>query len=461
MSTPRRECSAVRSLTNFLHTAPADGSMVMDMEETFMKNTQPFWLVALMVLAVLPAMAGGRAEQADGRTTVTLGYNPFLADSFTDAPPPIDVMRAELSRLHPDIDLEYYTMPQDMLEALVIWMTSRDTTVDIYGIDEPWVTQFGRAGWALPLNDRIPELEERLESAGLDTFSYQGDRLGVPFWGSLTGLFYRADILDQYGFAPPATIDAMVEIITTVLADESDLAGFLWPGARSGDSLNMFYATLLYAYGGQYRGPDGAFLFDSPQSIRAVQSMRDTIETGLSPRAVQNLERRESRQRFVAGEAIFSWDNADIITWLDDPERSEVAGRWDFMPFPATPEGRQVSVTGGFAFAANPFGRVVDETVKVLDVISQRPVQEGFALAWGPVQYYRGLYDDPVVQQYNPNVEKLTPLVGIALSRPPSENYAELAGMMREEIHSAITGTRSVEDAMANLARRAAVLERR
>ncbi len=415
----------------------------------------------LMLLIPLALIAVGCAEQAEGPTTVTLGYNPFLADSFTDADPPIDVIRAELSRLHPEIELEYYTMPQDMLEALVIWMTSRDTTVDIFGIDEPWVTQFGRAGWALPLNDRIPQLEERLESAGLDTFSYEGDRLGVPFWGSLTGLFYRTDILEQYGFAPPATIDEMVEIITAVLAEESDLAGFLWPGARSGDSLNMFYATLLYGYGGQYRGPDGAFLFDSPESIRAVQLMRDTIETGLSPRAVQNLERRESRQRFVAGEAIFSWDNADIITWLDDPERSSVAGRWDFMPFPAAPDGREVAVTGGFAFAANPFGRSIDETVKVLDVMSQRPVQKGFALAWGPVQYYRGLYDDPVVQEYNPNVEKLTPLVGIALSRPPSESYAELSGMMAEEINAAITGTRSVEDAMANLARRAAVLERR
>ena len=419
-------------------------------------------MVALLVLAVAPpAIAGGRAQRAEGPVTVTLGYNPFLADSFTDAPPPIDVIRAELSRIYPDVELEYYTMPQDMLEALVIWMTSRDTTVDIYGIDEPWVTQFGRARWALPLNDRIPELEQRLQPAGLDTFSYDGDRIGIPFWGSVTGLFYRTDILEEYGFDAPASIDDMIEIIVTVLADRPEIAGLLWPGARSGDSLNMFYATLLYAFGGQYRDADGQFMFDSPQSIAAVQAMRDTIEQGLSPRAVQNLERRESRQRFVAGEAIFSWDNADIITWLDDPERSQVAGRWDLMPFPTVPGGRPVSVTGGFAFAANPFSTKADAAVKVLDVISQRPVQKGFALAWGPVQYYRDLYDDPEVQAYNANVAKLSPLLAIAINRPPSQNYAELAGMMREEIHSAITGTRSVADAMANLARRAVVLERR
>ncbi len=418
--------------------------------------------IATIFLALTPAAidAGGQREGGDGPVTVTLGYNPFLEDSFTDAPPPIEVIREELARLYPDIQLEYYTMPQDMLEPLVIWMTARDTTIDIYGIDEPWVTQFGRAGWAVPLNDRLPELEERLETAGLDTFSYEGERLGVPFWGSLSGLFYRTDILEEYGFQPPETIEEMETIITTVLADRPEMAGLLWPGARSEESLNMFYATVLYAFGGRYRGDDGAFLFDSPESIAAVEWMRKTVDEGLSPPTVQNMQRQESRQRFVAGEAIFSWDNADIITWLDDPERSGVAGKWDFMPFPTRPTGTPVSVTGGFAFAVNPFSRNVDAAVKVLDVISREAVQKGFALAWGPVQYYRGLYEDPMVQEYNPNVEKLTPFVSIAINRPSSEHYAELSGMMLEEINGAITGVRDVEEAMENLARRAAALER-
>ncbi len=429
---------------------------------SFFRLSRPVVIVAVLILTAMLLSCERKEEQtAPGQTTVTLAYNPFLADSFTDAPPPIEMIRAAIERAHPDVTLEYYTMPQDMLESLVIWMTSRDSTVDVFGIDEPWVTQFGRAGWAVPLNDRIPDLETRIEPAGLDTYSYRGDRIGVPFWGSLTGLFYRTDILEQYGFNAPNTIDEMIEIIRTVRADQPEIAGLLWPGARSGDSLTMFYATLLHAFGGRYRDDQGTLVLDSPASLRAVEAMRSTITEELSPRAAQNWERRESRQRFVAGEAIFSWDNADIITWLDDPERSQVAGNWDLIPFPAQPGGRKVSVTGGFAFAANPFGRNGDAAIKVLDVISQRDVQKGFALAWGPVQYYRGLYDDPEVQAYNPNVEKLSALLTGAISRPPSENYAELSGIMREELNGAITGARAVPDAVANMARRARALEQR
>lgn len=423
-----------------------------------MRKRSLFLLALAAAVSGAVVFAGGRREAVD-HNTVTLGYNPFLSDSFTDAPAPIDVIREELARRYPDLTLEYHTMPQDMLDSLVIWMTSQDATVDIFGMDVPWATQFGRARWALPLNEHLPDLDQRITPAGLETFSYEGQWLAVPFWGSLTGLYYRTDILEEFGFEAPESVSEMVEIIRTVRAERPELAGLLWPGDR-GDSLVMLYATLLYAFGGEYTDAEGNYRFDSPESIRAVQFLRDTITEGLSPEAVQIWERRESRQRFVSGDAIFSWDNHDIIVFLDDPEQSEVVGVWDFIPFPAEPEGQSVAVTGGFGFAVNPFSSKRESAIKVMDVIASEAVQRGFALAWGPVQQYIGLYDDPVVQRYNPNSEKLGPLVEIALNRPPSENYAELSGLLQEELNAAITGTRPVSQALANMQRRATALKR-
>lgn len=413
------------------------------------------WCLMLTVAGVVFAAGGGEVD--DGRVTVTLGYNAFLSDSFTDAPAPIDVIRAELERQYPEIELVYETLSQDMLDTLIIWMTAQDDTVDIYGIDEPWVRQFGRAGWAVPLNGRIAGLEQQFSTSGLDTFSYEGDRLGVPFWGSVTGLYYRSDILDAYGFAPPATIDELLAIVTTVQADDPAMSGFLWPGAREED-LVMYYSTLLHAFGGTYLTGDGGFAFDSDASIAAIEFMRQTIERGISPRAVQNWQRIEARQRFVNGDGVFLWDNNDIVTWLDDPERSQIAGNWGYIPFPAQPGGERVAITGGFAFAANPFGANVDAAVRVLEVIAGEAVQKGFALAWGPVQYYNGLYNDPEVQQYNPNVDRLVPVLERARNRPPSENYAELSGLMQEELNAAVTGTVTVQVAVERMTTRADAL---
>jgi multiple sugar transport system substrate-binding protein len=416
--------------------------------------------ICLMLLlpSVLPA-TGVQQKEATGPVTVTIGYNPFLSDSFTDAPAPIDLIRSELAQRYPDITLDYHTMPSDMLDSLIVWMTSRDSTVDIYGIDVPWVTQFGRAGWAVPLNDKMPQLERDFARGGLETFTHNGQRIAVPFWTSATGLFYRKDLLQQYGFEPPKTVDDMVRIIKTIQADKPEMTGLLWPGARR-ESLIMYYSTLLHAFGGTYRGADGAYQFDSPASRKALEFMVETLSSGMSLRAVTGWERLETRPRFLAGEAIFSWDNADLITRLDNPDRSQIVGKWDLMPFPSQPGGRSVAISGGFAFAVNPYSRNIDAAVKVLEVIADRPVQKGFALAWGPVQHYRGLYDDPMVQAYNTNSEKLGPLVEVSINRPPSRNYAELSSILQEEIHSAITGTKSIDAALQAMARRATVLDR-
>ena len=61
----------------------------------------------------------------------------------------------------------------------------------------------------------LPALEETFVTSGLDIFSYEGQRLGIPFWGSSSGLFYRTDLLEEYGFGPPQTYDELVEIIET------------------------------------------------------------------------------------------------------------------------------------------------------------------------------------------------------------------------------------------------------
>jgi multiple sugar transport system substrate-binding protein len=418
-------------------------------------------VIAVLALLMIPSLAfaggGGEEPAPEGPVTVTLGYNAFLSSTFTDAPAPIDAIRAELARQYPNIVLEYETMAQDLLDTLIIWMTSQDTTVDIYGIDEPWVTQFGRAGWAVPLNEALPGLDERFSESGLETFSYEGDRLGVPFWGSVTGLYYRTDILDEYGFEPPETIDEMVQIIQAVQAEDPEISGFLWPGARDED-LVMYYSTLLHAFGGSYLNADGSYAFDSEASREALEFMRQSIETGISPQVVQNWKRNEARQRFAGGNGIFLWDNNDLVIWLDDPEQSQISGNWDLMPFPAQPDGEEVSITGGFAFAVNPFSENQEAAMRVMEVISSEAVQKGFALAWGPVQYFDGLYEDPEVQNFNPNVDRLIPLLERATNRPPSESYAQLSGMLQEELNAAVTGTRSIDSVLASIAERAQAL---
>lgn len=416
------------------------------------------WTHALLLLVLVFLVAcGGDATEEGGDeaateepVTVVIGYNRFMNQSFGPGPAPIEVIQEAVAKKYPYITVQLNITPDSvnqMHDALVVWFTAEDPTIDIYGMDTPWVMEFGEAEWAVPLNEELPALEENFLDVGLDVFTYEGQRLGVPYWGSISGLFYRTDLLEEYGYEPPESYDDLVTAAEEITADRPELTGFTWAGARE-EGLVMVWAEFLHGFGGRYFDAEGQCAFNSPEGVEAVEFMLSLIESGVSPRETTSWGAQGARTRFVEGEAIFLRHNHDIITWLDDEERSDIAGRWDFMPNPAQPDGRPTGVTGGFAFAINPYTDEYDAALKVLEVIASEEVQRGFAIAWGPVQYYEGLYEDTEVQEANPNVDELDPVLETALNRPPSTRYAELSSILQEEIHSALSGTKPVEQAL-------------
>jgi len=390
------------------------------------------------------------AEPAAEPVVITLAYNRFLQTSFGPGPAPIDVIRDEVAKLYPNIDVRLNLMPDTingMREALAVWIASEDPTVDIYGMDMPWVQEFGRAGWAVPLDELAPQLEENYIANGLDVFSYEGQRLGVPFWSSVSGTFYRTDLLEAAGFAPPQTYDELVEIAQAITAENPELSGFVWAGIKD-EQLVMTWSEFLLGFGGQYFDEAGQCAMNSPQGVEALSFMVNLLESGVSPREVPAWKAEEARTRFSEGNAVFLRHNHDIVVWLDDPERSAVAGKWAVMPNPAQPGGQTAGVAGGFAFAVNPYSDNSVEALQVMEVIASLPAQKGFAIAWGPVQYYNGLYDDPEVIAANPNADTIGPLLSSAVPRPPSVRYTELSSILQDEIHSAITGIKPAEQAL-------------
>jgi multiple sugar transport system substrate-binding protein len=265
-------------------------------------------------------------------------------------------------------------------------------------------------------------------------------------------------LLDTYSLEPPQTYDDLVRIIETITAEQQDMSGFVWAGARE-ESLVQVWVEFFRGFGGQYFDAEGNCAINSEAGIAAVTFMRDLIINGYSPPETTSWTSQEARTRFVEGEAIFLRSNHDIVSWLDDPERSDIGGMWGVIPNPAQPDGEQAGATGGFAFAINPFTDNREEATQVLRVIASEEVQKGFAMAWGPVQYYEGLYDDPQVQEANPNIDAVERLLPSAATRPQSTDYAQLSDVLQQELHSALTESKPVEVALNDACSRIDAIE--
>ena len=387
------------------------------------------------------------------KTVVTVSYNRFFNSTFSSAPSPIDLIRQEVAKKYPDIDVQLNMAPDDMNawhDAVSVWITAKDPTIDLLGLDSSWVSEFGAAGWAVPLNDKFPKLADTFDQAGLDLWSYNGQLLAIPFWAATTGLYYRTDLLKQYGFEPPKTWDDLVTIAQKISAADPKMTGYLWAGGKT-ENLMMGWSEFLYAFGGKYTDAQGKCAFNSPEGIKAVEFMKSTIDKGISPKTTTTFQNnQEAVTDFAAGNAVFFRGPSDYLTWLNDPTKSAIAGKWDFMQNPAQPGGIHAGSSGGFGLAILPTTKHMDAALKVMEVVAGPEVQKGFALAWGPVQYYKGLYDDPDVKKAYPEDYRLAAVLPSSLTRPQHKDYSQLTSIIQDQIHAAITGVTPVKQALDN-----------
>jgi multiple sugar transport system substrate-binding protein len=397
----------------------------------------------------VPATVVVEKEVPVDKQTVILSYNRFFNLSFSDAPSPLEAIRQAVAKKYPEIDVQLNLAPDNMSQwhdAMAIWITAKDSTIDLFGMDTPWVSEFGAAEWAVPLNEHFPDIADTFEKAGLDLFSYDGKLLAIPFWTATSGMYYRTDLLEAAGYEPPKTWDELTTIVEAITKENPDLTGYLWAGAKE-ESLTMVWSEFLYEFGGKYWTDDGSCAFNSPEGVKAVEFMKSTIDTGLSPKETTSWNNDEARTRFVEGKAIFLRGPHDYITWLNDPAKSSVAGKWGFVPNPAE-TGIQAGSSGGFGLAIQPYTDNLEAALKVMEVIASEEVQKGFALAWGPVQYYKGLYDIPEVKNVYPEAHRLGPVLATSLARPQHPNYAQVSTIIQDEVHAALTGVKPVQQAL-------------
>jgi multiple sugar transport system substrate-binding protein len=385
------------------------------------------------------------------KTVVTLSYNRFFNSTFSSAPAPLDLIRQAVAAKYPDIDVQLALAPDDMNawhDAVSVWVTAKDPTIDLLGLDSSWVSEFGAAEWAFPLNDSLPNLSQTFDQAGLDLWTYNGKLLAIPFWGGTNGLYYRTDLLQAAGLQPPQTWDDLVTDVQKVQAQNPNIVGYLWAGGKS-ENLMMIWSEFLYGFGGKYLDDQGKCAFNSPEGIKAVEFMKSLIDNGISPKEVTTFDNIQfASPQFVAGNALFLRGPSDYLTWLNDPSKSQIVGKWEYMQNPAQPGGIHAGSSGGFGMAMLPTSKHQDAALKVLQVIASPEVQKGFALAWGPVQWFKGLYNDPDVKAAYSEAYRLANVLPSSIVRPQHRDYAQLTSIIQDQIHAAITGVTPVKQAL-------------
>lgn len=197
-----------------------------------------------------PALHGRRTASRAVATTLALGMilaacsstdtGGGAADPSADAAPAeltvwtyggIDTQVSDFNKANPDIKVTVQTIPSDGYYPKLLNAVKAGEAPDIALIEYQMLPNVQSAGGLTDLAKfGAADLESKYEKAVWNQVSRDGAVLGIPSDVSPMGLYYRKDILDQYGVAVPTTWEEYAAAAATIrAADPSKIMTYFPP----------------------------------------------------------------------------------------------------------------------------------------------------------------------------------------------------------------------------------------
>jgi multiple sugar transport system substrate-binding protein len=333
-------------------------------------------------------------------------------------------------------------------QLYVINLAGQASDFDVIAMVVIWIPEFARAGW---LRDISPVLtsEERNQffEGPIEAVTYRDRLFAVPWYIDAGLLYYRKDLLYEYGFAPPETWPELLQIATEIRKHRPDLYGFLWQGKQY-EGLICNALEFMWSNGGAVL-TETEVVLNSVANRNALQFMHDLIYVHkISPEFVTTAVEDTTRRTFGDGKAIFmrNWPYA----WnLFQEEDSEVKGKVGVSTLPFFPGHNSASTLGGWQLGVNRFSKKPEAAEKLVRFLTSEYAQKRLSLEVGYKPTRKILYQDPELKRRQPFIVDLYPVFQNAKPRPVTPFYMMMSQVLQPEFSAVVSGIRKPEEALA------------
>ena len=349
--------------------------------------------------------------------------------------------------------------PESARQKLVLWRELLGTGAsgpDVYGLDVIWPGMLAenfidlKPYFANEVSAQFPAM----------TASYTVDNklVAIAYRPDIGLLFYRTDLLRQYGYRePPKTWDELEIMAARIQAGErakgkKQFWGFVWQGAADEGLTCDALEWQAAEGGGRIIEENKTISVNNPQAIRTWQRAARWVGT-ISPPGVVGYREWDSLNVWVAGDAAFmrNWPSAYVDSQAPG---SPIINKFDIALLPGGKTGR-VGTLGGWGFAISRFSAHPQEALELVRYLTRRDLQEKrFRLLSQPATLPE-LYNLPEVRQSNPRFDLLGQAFRTGIVLRPSDvsgkNYQEVTDAYIQAVHSVLTGEKNAPEAAAAL----------
>jgi trehalose/maltose transport system substrate-binding protein len=349
--------------------------------------------------------------------------------------------------------------PESARQKLVLWRELLATGAagpDVYGIDVIWPGMLSEY-----FVDLKPYFSNELSvqfPAIAASYIVDNKLVAMPYRSDIGLLFYRTDLLKQYGYRdPPRTWDELESMAARIQAGErakgkKQFWGFVWQGAADEGLTCDALEWQAAEGGGRIIEEDRTISVNNPQAIRAWQRAAHWVGS-ISPPAVVGYREWDSLNVWVAGDAAFmrNWPSAYADSRAPG---SPIQNKFDITLLPGGKAGR-VGTLGGWGLAISRFSTHPREALELIRYLTRRDVQEQRSRVLSQPPTLPELYNLPAVLEANPRFDLLSQafLTGI-VSRPSDvagTKYEDVTDAYIQAVHSVLTGEKRAPEAAASV----------
>ncbi|HZM36522.1 MAG TPA: ABC transporter substrate-binding protein [Burkholderiales bacterium] len=390
------------------------------------------------------ALAGcGRPASERGAKTLVFKHGKLFGD-----PRALRALIDEFESAHPGVAVHEETLPassDEQHQFYAINLQARSRAFDVLALDIIWVAGFARAGWLSELGALEPGT---FFDGPAEAVTWQGKAYALPWFVDAGLLYYRRDLLEKRGLAPPETWQDLVRIAREVAPRAPGTHGFVWQGKQY-EGLVCNALEYLHSNGGAVLA-EGRVVLDSPQNREALGLMADLVHRyGVTPASVTTATEEPSRHVFGQGRALFlrNWPYAWRL--FQDPS-SRVHGSVGIAALPRFPGGRSAPTLGGWQLAVNAASSHQEEAAALVRFLTGEKAQRQLALAYGFQPARTALYRDAELLATQPFVGQLARVFAAARPRPVTPQYVRVSQVLQSGFSAALSGRRTPQAALAH-----------
>ncbi|MBN8534081.1 MAG: ABC transporter substrate-binding protein [Rhizobiales bacterium] len=407
-------------------------------------------MLSLFGLAAGLALAGTALAQA--QTTLRI---------FTGGQQRPDVMRQIVDgymQRNPGVKVEVEVggaTSEQQQQYLNTVLASKDSALDLILIDVIRPAQWAAAQWAEPLDAYLGAERDAVMARYLPAYRaaniVNGKVIALPYFADAQFLYYRKDLLEKHGVAPPKTWDELKAGAQRILAAENapNLRGFETAGAPIEGTVCTYLVPMWGA--GEDLTKDGKLNLSGDAAKKPFQLWADLKEAKVTPPNLAEIPTDRIRQNLQAGNLIFGMTWGYVWNRAQNDADSTVKDKIGVVPLPGFTADRQSTCIGGWQVAVSAFSKNKAEAAKLARYLSSPEVSKQQAVLASHLPVFAEVYGDADVLKANPWFAQALPVVQAARSRPVTPRYTEVSEIMRTNMNAFLAGTKTADQALADM----------